>query len=147
MNGGVQAMETNDSCLSIKLPTILLVEDDFVTQMVHRHFLMKLGYRVEAVDNGRDALLRTEQKCYYCVILDLGLPGVSGECVLSTIRVRESGTGKYTHIIIVTACDTEEALSKYSVKNADFCFIKPISLHLLKTALQSIATNVRPETD
>ncbi|MFN3410979.1 MAG: response regulator transcription factor [Exilispira sp.] len=64
---------------------ILLVEDDPDINDMHKLELMILGYDVESVYNGYDALKMVENKYYDLMILDLMMSGISGQEVIKRV--------------------------------------------------------------
>lgn len=71
-----------NSNISKKGKIILLVEDDPDINDMHKLELMILGYDVESVFNGYDALKLVENKYYDLMILDLMMSGISGQEVI-----------------------------------------------------------------
>ena len=64
---------------------ILIVEDDNnINQMVYEMF-NKCGYECTSAFSGTEALLRMENSNFDLIILDLMLPGMSGDEVLKNI--------------------------------------------------------------
>ncbi len=65
----------------------LLVDDEeeLVSTLVER--LEYRGYRADYTTNGRDALEMLRKTAYDVVVVDLKLPGMSGEELLNTIQV------------------------------------------------------------
>ena len=57
---------------------ILLVEDDTLLRAQLRTALQGAGYTVDEADNGRDAQFLGETEAVDAVVLDLGLPVVTG---------------------------------------------------------------------
>jgi CheY-like chemotaxis protein len=125
---------------------VLLVEDDPTIQMVHRAFLEKLGYEVDAVTTGEDALDYASQQAYSAMLLDLGLPQMQGDEVIEQIRKREQTTGKHLPIIIATAHGLEKDLKACRDKGADEAFIKPISMAQLREILPPLLTRFPVES-
>ena len=83
---------------------ILLAEDDEVLADGLSRALRETGYAVDVVNDGQqaDAALST-QECDL-LILDLGLPKMSGLEVLRRARARHM----YTPVLILTAADSVE---------------------------------------
>ena len=68
---------------------VLLVEDDTTVADVVQEVLRYSNYVVETVDNGEDALYRLKYHSYDLVIIDWGLPGMTGVEVCA--QYRQSG--------------------------------------------------------
>lgn len=83
-----------------KLLKILLVEDDEILSDSICEILSEVG-EIEQVYNGDDALYEGERGIYDLIVLDLMLPMLSGEEVLSQLRKKEI----YTPVLILTAKD------------------------------------------
>ena len=69
-------------------PEVLLIEDDEPTRRMVAANLGARGYRVTEAPDGESALRRWEQRRPDLVIVDLGLPGISGLAVIHRIRTR-----------------------------------------------------------
>lgn len=75
---------------------ILLVEDDPDINDMHKLELMILGYDVESVFNGYDALKMVENKYFDLMLLDLMMSGISGQEVIKRV-------GKEIDIVVLSA--------------------------------------------
>lgn len=67
-------------------PLILVVEDDPNSREFACQILVQKGYRAEGVGNGEAAVRRIGQGGIAAVLLDMGLPGMSGLDVVRRIR-------------------------------------------------------------
>ena len=65
---------------------VLLVEDQADIREVIAAFLEDLGFAVEAVEDGEQALERMRARAPDCVLLDLMLPRLTGQEVLRAMR-------------------------------------------------------------
>lgn len=65
---------------------ILVVDDEEVVRLSHLRTLSSEHCKVEAVWNGRDALLAMGRQAYDLVLLDLRMPGMDGLSVLQAIK-------------------------------------------------------------
>ncbi len=64
---------------------LLIVEDDGnICQLLE--LLLKDNHKLTIVNTGTEALLQVNQAQFDLILLDLMLPGVTGESVLTTIR-------------------------------------------------------------
>lgn len=67
---------------------ILVVDDEPAVQRILRTVLEEAGYRVVAVATGEEAVRLAELVSPDLIVLDLGLPGMSGHDVCRSIRAR-----------------------------------------------------------
>lgn len=67
-------------------PNILLVDDDVDLSSMLREYLEREGFRVEAVFNGADGVVRATSGEHDVVVLDIMLPRLSGIEALRQIR-------------------------------------------------------------
>jgi CheY-like chemotaxis protein len=82
---------------------ILIAEDDESNRKVTSAMLKRLGYRADAVSNGRDALLALKCQHYDIILMNLGMPEMDG--LEATRQIRLSFPPLHQpKIIAVTAC-------------------------------------------
>lgn len=77
---------------------ILIVEDDPYINRLLCKIIEDCGYTVDAAYSGSEAQLRLSMQAYDLVLLDLMLPGISGEELLKIIR-----ESSYMPVIIISA--------------------------------------------
>src|SRR4029079_11755054 len=113
---------------------ILLVEDDELLGDGLRVGLVQYGYTVDWLKDGMaaDQALRTEN--FDGVVLDLGLPKLSGINVLQNLR----GRGQTTPVIILTARESVEDRVKGLDSGADDYLTKPFDLDELCARLRAL---------
>jgi CheY-like chemotaxis protein len=88
--------------LEDKSASILLVEDEPISQRVAQLMLENLGHKVDVANTGEKALSLLVSKVYDLILMDLGLPDMTGDQVTIKIRERE-GNNKSLPIIALTA--------------------------------------------
>ena len=107
------------------MPNILIVEDDININNLLCEVLRKAGYMCEQAFSGTEAklLLDIKEKAYTLVLLDLMLPGASGEEVLKEIRKQ----GRLP-VIVLTAKDSIDDKIGVLTDGADDYITKPFSV-------------------
>ena len=85
---------------------ILIVDDDLALCYILAGLLQAVGHVVEQATTGFDAMARLDAGAYDIVLLDVGLPDVSGLDVLAHAR----GMASPPIVIMMTADDTPETL-------------------------------------
>jgi len=80
---------------------ILVVEDNLTNQKVARKILEKLGYNVDVVSDGMEALEILKQQSYGLVLMDIQMPGMGG--LEATCRIRDFESGVKNPAVPVVA--------------------------------------------
>lgn len=125
------------------MPNILIVEDDININNLLCEVLMKAGYTCEQAFSGTEAklLLDIKEKAYTLVLLDLMLPGASGEEVLKEIR-------KYGRlpVIVLTAKDSIDDKIGVLTDGADDYITKPFEIREVLARIQVQLRHIEVET-
>ena len=100
---------------------ILVVEDDSGLQKYLRELLLNNGYSVQTANDGVQALNMIQRLAPDLVILDLGLPNMSGEAVCMEIRKNHADV----RVIILTAKDDVSNVIQGLNLGADDYMTKP----------------------
>jgi len=79
---------------------IAIIEDDAAISQMYRIKFEAEGYTVETADNGKDGLELLERLLPDIILLDLMMPVMSGEEMLT--KLRATGWGKNIKVIILT---------------------------------------------
>jgi twitching motility two-component system response regulator PilH len=108
---------------------ILVVEDDADLRALYSSALRVAGYDVEAVGDGLDALYHLDNRLPALVVLDIGLPRISGRAVYEEIA-HQPHTRRLP-IVVVTGDPGDLEESRY------LCILrKPVDLDALVTTVE-----------
>lgn len=115
-----------------KMNCVLIVEDDSdINNFINDYFVIK-GYTTIQAFSGTEGLLRLKnEKNICCVILDLMLPGISGEEIIQEVRKVSD-----VPIITVSAKNEEEAKIEVLKLGADDFLLKPFNLEELQLKVE-----------
>ena len=126
------------------MPNILIVEDDININNLLCEVLRKAGYTCEQAFSGTEAklLLDIKEKAYTLVLLDLMLPGASGEEVLKEIRKQ----GRLP-VIVLTAKDSIDDKIGVLTNGADDYITKPFEIREVLARIQVQLRHIEAETE
>uniref|UniRef100_UPI003FEEF9C5 response regulator transcription factor n=1 Tax=Lachnospira sp. TaxID=2049031 RepID=UPI003FEEF9C5 len=126
------------------MPNILIVEDDININNLLCEVLRKAGYTCEQAFSGTEAklLLNIKEKAYTLVLLDLMLPGASGEEVLKEIRKH----GRLS-VIVLTAKDSIDDKIGVLTDGADDYITKPFEIREVLARIQVQLRHIEAETE
>jgi len=113
---------------------LLLVEDDALLGDGIRAGLRQAGYSVDWCRDGRAAQLALETESYALMVLDLGLPQLSGLDLLAWLRKK----GGDLPVLILTARDTLADRVKGLDSGADDYLVKPFDLEELAARIRAL---------
>jgi two-component system response regulator QseB len=113
---------------------ILLVEDDTLLGDGVRAGLAQEGYAVDWVREGKAAQAAVDAERYDVVLLDLGLPRLSGLDLLAALR----SAGKAVPVLILTARDRVADRVAGLDAGADDYLVKPFDLEELAARIRAL---------
>ena len=116
------------------IKTILVVDDEPKMLDAVSSFLQAKGYDVRTATSGQEALDIFDHAPIDFVILDLMLPDICGEAVCQRLRKKSR-----VPIIMLTAKSTEEDMLEGLNIGADDYIVKPFSLKVLLTRIETVA--------
>ena len=117
---------------------ILLAEDDAVLADGLSRSLRRSGFAVDHAQNGAEADAAAAAQSYDLMILDLGLPKLSGLDVLRRLRAKAGGANARMPVLILTAADGVEDRVKGLDLGADDYMAKPFELAELEARVRAL---------
>jgi len=110
---------------------VFIVDDDLSVRNALSRLLRVAGYNVRAFACAEDFLDAVDSEMLGCIILDLGLPGITGEEL--GVKLKDHGDG--IKIIILSAVDNQETRRIAEGINAVGFFRKPVDGYALIDAI------------
>jgi diguanylate cyclase (GGDEF)-like protein len=123
----------------LEKPFALIVEDDRDIVALFRHVLDLAGYRTEIVLHGKVAAEVLAKTTPDIVLLDLGLPGMSGGEILAMMRADERL--KNVPVVVITA---HPHLVETLPAAPQLVLIKPVNIEQMSNLIQRICPTEEP---
>jgi CheY-like chemotaxis protein len=120
-------------------PKALVIEDYVDQAIVFQRALDQAGFDVETFTDGEQAQSRLREIVPQLIILDLHLPGVTGETLLKQIRADQRLA--QTRVIIATA---DALLAQRLNDLADLVLLKPIGFRQLSQVAERYRAYFKP---
>jgi CheY-like chemotaxis protein len=114
---------------------IIIADDDALFSAAVQLKFMSEGYRVHAVENGRDLMDQLATCVPDLVLLDLRMPGLSGVDVLE--RMREDPQLSSIPVLVVTSEGGSGTRARCLGLGATGFYAKPVSLRTLAGSVRS----------
>ena len=119
----------------LDIAKVLLVDDNQTHRAICKEYLGRIGYDCIMAGDGAEALEKLRQNRFDAVLLDLGLPDVSGVEVLQTIKYEQPNLP----VIVITANNNLRTAVECMQLGA-FDFIeKPASASVLQSTVKAAA--------
>lgn len=113
---------------------ILIVEDDHELRRLFAHVLIKNGYTVKEVSNGKEALDAIDRDYYDLIISDVMMPVMDGYEFVYSLRE----TGNNTPVLMITARDAFDDMRIGFLSGSDDYMIKPINVNEMVLRVQAL---------
>jgi PAS domain S-box-containing protein len=121
---------------------VLLAEDNPVNRMLIVSMLTGMGYQVDAVENGLQAVrqISRDPGCYDLVLMDMQMPEMDGPTATRTIREMPEPACRLP-VIALTANASPEHRRSYLKAGLDEVLTKPIDWSRLDQVLRGLVAN------
>ncbi|OGR33096.1 MAG: hypothetical protein A2091_01705, partial [Desulfuromonadales bacterium GWD2_61_12] len=120
-------------------PEILVVDDDRELRETMVEILSEAGFTVTAAASGEEALATLARQPFALVLIDMIMPGLSGQEVLPLLK-RQAPRAK---VIMITAFATVENAVEAMRRGADDYLTKPFKVDELLTAVRRTLEEAR----
>ena len=104
---------------------ILIAEDDSELRQLFSHVLIKNGYSVTGVCNGKEALDALDKGYYDLIISDIMMPEMDGYELVSSLRT----AGYSIPVMMITAKDAFDDMRMGFVSGTDDYIVKPVNVN------------------
>ncbi len=118
---------------------VLLAEDEHALGEWLSKALVQSDIQVDWVDDGQLAERALDDSDYDALILDLGLPGLTGRQLLQRLRARD----RRLPVLILTARDSLAERVQALNQGADDFLAKPFALEELEARLMALVRRAR----
>lgn len=113
---------------------ILIAEDDRELRRLFAHVLLKNGYTVKEVANGKEALDAIDAEYFDLIISDIMMPVMDGYEFVRLLRE----AGNTTPVLMITAKDAFDDMRKGFVSGTDDYMVKPINVNEMVLRVQAL---------
>ncbi len=100
---------------------LMIVEDNKINQVITKKMLTKKEITSDIASNGTEAIDLAKSNTYDAILMDIHMPGISGE--EATIEIRKFD--KETPIIALTAISLDDSLESFYAAGCDDVVTKP----------------------
>ena len=118
-------------------PRLLVVDDDEPSRELAVEIFESLGWTVDQVEGGRQALAWLREHRPDCVLLDISMPGMAGDEVCRRIRSEPHLAG--VRIVAYTAHAFPEDIQSLRATGFDAVVVKPCVIEQLIAAVENPA--------
>ena len=126
---------------------LLLAEDSDINREIEAELLTRVGFVVETVENGKEALEKITYAApghYDLIIMDLQMPVMDGWTASQAIRALPDPAQAGIPIVALSAVGTESDLQRSRDSGIDAHLVKPMDLALLLDTIKALTDKKCP---
>lgn len=117
-------------------PSVLVVDDNIVNQVIMLKFLAKLHIKADVASNGKEALVQVQRQPFDLIFMDIQMPIMDG--LTATQLIRKMPLAKQPYIVALTA-NAFESDREHSLKIGMNDFLsKPFLFEHIKTKIAEL---------
>jgi len=113
---------------------ILIAEDDRELRRMFAHVLIKNGYSVREVHDGKEALSAFDEEYFDLLISDIMMPNVDGYQLVRMLR----DAGNTTPVLMITAKDAFDDMRLGFLSGTDDYMVKPVNINEMVLRVQAL---------
>ena len=117
-------------------PKILVVDDDPITRELFRNLLKGVEADIIEARDGPEALALVHRHFFALVLLDIGMPVVSGHEVAALLR--KNPHTRSLPIVFITATASADGVTDDALGAADLLLTKPVEPSLLRALCRTL---------
>ena len=114
---------------------LLIVEDNKINQVITKKMLAKKEISSDIANNGEEAIALAQENTYDAILMDIHMPGISGE--EATVEIRKFD--QKTPIIALTAISLDDSLESFYAAGCNDVVTKPFKPEIF---YQKIGENI-----
>ena len=125
--------------MNSKKGAILIIEDEIAIAEAIGEYLENYGYQVFFARSATEAIQKTQNQTFMCIITDINLEKGTGDTVILNIKNSFGGYNYSTPIIVVSSALNMKLMAK--IKDViDWAFVKPYSLEALIEKIDEVVS-------
>ncbi len=117
----------------------LIIDDNEDLLELCETFLNSMGHEYTGINNGTEGLQAIRDEKFDIVLLDLSMPGFSGEDVIDAL-VKDGIMNKQKIVIFTVANPTKKEIDQFLEKGAHSVLKKPLDIDQFIAHVQKIST-------
>lgn len=138
----VNSLLETDSDQSADKIKILIVEDDYTTQLLYEKGLLNQVFEKKMASSGKEGLLIYNEWHPDIIVLDIQMPEMTGDQVLKEIRTTHDD--KNTTIVMATSRSSSNDVTSCIKLGIEGYVVKPFSLREIATKILSYYAKKEP---
>lgn len=122
---------------------ILIAEDDRELRQLFSHVLIKNGYTVKGVQNGKEALEAMDSDYFDMIISDIMMPVMDGYEFVHQLR----DTGNTTPVLMITAKAEFDDMRQGFLSGSDDYMVKPVNVNEMILRVKALLRRAQMTND